>query len=337
MEQYKNLIKDVLENGTNKLGRNDNDTLSVFGRELRVDLTDGFPMITTKYVNFESVFSELIWFLEGSTNERRLAEIRYGKLANELKDKKTIWSPNADAQGVALGNNYNQYIKDLGPIYGAQWRYWKDEHGFYIDQIMNVLNLLREEPMTRRAIVNAWNVADLNKMAIPPCHMAFQFYAEPMNKKDKIYWIYEHGNIVDKDNMVDGKDFNSLTSDEIDVIAKEVNCPEYALSIRVDQRSVDLFLGLPYNIPSYSILLHIFAKVLGHMPKELIMHMGDVHLYGNHIEQAKELLTREPKLPPKLVIHRDDLCCLDFKDLQLQDITLEEYVYHPKLKGKMAV
>ena len=266
MKQYLDLLKDILENGNEREDRTGVGTISVFGRQIRFNMNDGFPAVTTKKLAWKSVVSELLWFLEGSTNEHRLAEIRNEKHYNELteKERKTIWTLNAENQGVALGYKDGE----LGPVYGKQWTKWKkiiiepmrDFFGGFcgdtfrteeINQIENIIKEIKENPTSRRLLVSAWNVAELEEMALPPCHYSFQFY-------------------------VDGD----------------------KLSLMWNQRSVDSFLGLPFNIASYGLLLHIIAKLTNKIPHELIGNLGDCHIYKNHLDVVKEQIKRAPhKLP----------------------------------------
>ena len=294
--QYLNLLRDVLENGVDVSDRTGVGTRSVFGRMLEFDLQVGFPALSTKKLAWKSVVSELLWFLEGSTDERRLAEILYKKNRYYLVDKTTIWTANADKQGAELGYENNVYCKELGPVYGRQWR---DFGG--IDQINRIINQLKSEPDSRRIMLSAWNVEELHRMALPPCHYGAQF---------RVY---------------DG-----------------------TLSCLMTQRSVDSFLGLPFNIASYALLTHLLARETNLQVGELIMSLGDVHIYNNHIEQVKEQLSREPFPFPQLKIDEEFSLrkVLDNYNLEPDEIeatndvdyfTLENYQHHPSIKADMAV
>lgn len=297
MQQYHDLIKHILDNGTTKSDRTGTGTISVFGTQLRFDLSNGFPLVTTKFVPFKSVLSELLWFLEGSTDERRLAEIYYGKQRNELIGKQTIWTANADKQGKDLGYLNSDQYKHLGPVYGAQWRYTdvfsETESGLSvhrsIDQIAQVIESIKSNPDSRRHLVSAWNVAELDDMALPPCHYAFQFYVS------------------------DGK-----------------------LSCMFNMRSVDVFLGLPFNIASYALLTIMIAQVCNLELGELIFTGADTHIYLNHLEQVNELLSRDPnhyKLPTVVI----DSSIKSIDEFRMEHFTLVDYQSYPAIKAPMAV
>lgn len=264
MKQYLDLMKDILETGVEKTDRTGTGTLSVFGRQLRFDLTKGFPLLTTKKLHTRSIFIELLWFLKGDTNVKYLQD--HGV---------SIWDEWADEHG------------DLGPVYGHQWRSWPTPSGGTIDQISNVLNQIKQKPDSRRHIVSAWNPAEVDKMALPPCHAMFQFY------------------------VADGK-----------------------LSCQLYQRSADYFLGVPFNIASYALLTHMFAQQCDLLPGEFVWTGGDVHLYTNHIEQAKLQLTREPFALPQLNILRKPASIFDY---QYEDFEILNYQYHPGIKAPISV
>ncbi|MED4970652.1 thymidylate synthase [Geobacillus sp. NFOSA3] len=264
MRQYLQLLEDILENGVEKDDRTGVGTLSVFGRQLRFNLQEGFPLLTTKKLHIRSIIYELLWFLKGDTNVRYLQE-----------NGVTIWDEWADENG------------DLGPIYGAQWRSWKGADGKTVDQISWVIEEIKRNPNSRRLLVSAWNVAELDKMKLPPCHYAFQFY------------------------VADGK-----------------------LSCMWQQRSVDTFLGLPFNIASYALLTHMIAQQCDLDVGELIFSGGDVHLYKNHLEQAKLQLTREPRPLPKLVIKRKPASIFEY---EFEDFEIVDYDPHPHIKAPVAV
>ncbi len=264
MQQYLNLMKEILEKGATKTDRTGTGTLSVFGRQLRFDLADGFPLVTTKKLHLRSIIYELLWFLRGDTN------IKY------LKDNGvSIWDEWADENG------------DLGPVYGSQWRSWPTPDGKGIDQIKNVIHQIRTKPDSRRHIVSAWNPAEVDNMALPPCHALFQFY------------------------VADGK-----------------------LSCQLYQRSADYFLGVPFNIASYALLLHMFAQQCDLEPGEFVWTGGDVHLYSNHIEQVKLQLSRTPYPLPQLVIKRRPPSIFDY---EFEDFEIVNYQAHPSIKAPIAV
>ncbi len=264
MQAYLDLLKHILKNGTQKSDRTGTGTISCFGYQMRFNLQEGFPMVTTKKLHLRSIIHELLWFLQGDTN------IKY------LKDNGvTIWDEWADANG------------DLGPVYGHQWRSWTGADGQVHDQIKDVLHQIKTNPDSRRMIVNAWNVADLPKMALSPCHALFQFY------------------------VADGK-----------------------LSCQLYQRSADVFLGVPFNIASYALLTMMIAQVTGLQYGEFIHTFGDVHLYNNHIEQAKLQLTRTPFALPTMKLNA---AVKDLFDFKFEDFTLENYQHHPAIKAPVAI
>jgi thymidylate synthase len=263
-QPYLDLMRKVLEEGTDRDDRTGTGTRSVFGHQMRFDLSRGFPLVTTKKLHLRSIIHELLWFLRGDTN------IAY------LKDNGVrIWDEWADENG------------DLGPVYGYQWRSWPRPDGGHVDQIAQVIEQIRTNPQSRRLIVSAWNPAQVDEMQLPPCHCLFQFY------------------------VADGR-----------------------LSCQLYQRSADIFLGVPFNIASYALLLSMVAQVVGLAPGEFIHTLGDAHLYSNHLEQAREQLSRTPKAPPTLALTPEvnDLFAFTF-----DDIRLEGYDAHPHIKAKVAV
>ena len=264
MRQYLDLMRHVLEHGARKSDRTGTGTLSVFGAQLRFDLDAGFPLLTTKKVHLRSIIHELLWFLKGDTNTRYLKE--HGV---------TIWDEWADANG------------DLGPVYGYQWRSWPAPDGRHIDQVSQVIEQIRKNPDSRRLIVSAWNVADLPKMKLLPCHAFFQFY----------------------------------------VAGGRLSCQLY-------QRSADLFLGVPFNIASYALLTLMVAQVCGLKAGEFVHTYGDTHLYLNHLEQAREQLSRTPRRPP---VMRLNPAVKDLLAFRYEDFTLENYDPHPAIRAPVAV
>ena len=264
MKPYLNLMRHVLDHGTHKDDRTGTGTLSVFGWQMRYDLSQGFPLVTTKKCHLRSIIHELLWFLRGETNTTYLKE-----------NGVSIWDEWADANG------------DLGPVYGYQWRSWPTPDGGHIDQIQQVIDTLKSNPDSRRIIVSAWNVADLDKMALAPCHAFFQFY------------------------VADGK-----------------------LSCQLYQRSADIFLGVPFNIASYALLTLMMAQVTGLQPGDFVHTLGDAHLYLNHLDQAREQLSREPRPLPRMRLNPDVTDLFAFK---FEDFTLEGYDPHPAIKAPVAV
>ena len=264
MKQYLDLLNRILTEGVRKEDRTGTGTISVFGHQMRFNLEDGFPLLTTKKLHLKSIIHELLWFLKGDTNVKYLQE-------NGVR----IWNEWADENG------------DLGHIYGYQWRSWPDYNGGHIDQISEVIDQIKNNPDSRRIIVNAWNVADLGNMDLPPCHMFFQFY------------------------VANGK-----------------------LSLQMYQRSADTFLGVPFNIASYALLLMMMAQVTGLKVGDFVHTFGDAHIYLNHIEQVKLQLTRDTRTLPKMVINPEVKDLFDFK---FEDFQLQDYDPHPHIPGVVAV
>ena len=287
MKAYLDLLQYILENGEQKDDRTNTGTISSFGHQLEFDLEEGFPAVTTKSLAWKGVVSELLWFIEGSDDERRLAEIRFGKDRTEITDLKkysTIWTDNADNQGKELGYENTDTKKILGPVYGVQWRNWGGK-----DQIKDLLNELKKNPDGRRHILSAWNLDELNKMALPPCHVMTQFY----------------------------------------VHNDSISCHMY-------QRSADMFLGVPFNIASYALLLSIFGEILNLKPKRFIHSFGDAHIYKNSIDQVREQISRAPKPLPELVIPTINSID-DLKNFGIEEFALKNYDPHPPIKAKMAI
>lgn len=264
MKQYLELVKHVLDNGVFKGDRTGTGTKSVFGYQMRFNMADGFPLLTTKKVHLKSIIHELLWFLQGSTNVHYLQE-----------------------NGVRIWNEWAADDGELGPIYGYQWRSWPNYDGGHIDQISDVIEQIKHNPDSRRLIVSAWNVAQVPQMALPPCHTLFQFY------------------------VADGK-----------------------LSLQLYQRSGDIFLGVPFNIASYALLLLMVAQVTGLEPGEYIHTLGDAHIYSNHFDQVNEQLQRTPRRLPRMVLNPDVKSIFDFR---YDDFKLEDYDPYPPIKGVVAV
>ncbi|MBR5672840.1 MAG: thymidylate synthase [Muribaculaceae bacterium] len=264
MKQYLDLVRHVMEHGVDKEDRTGTGTRSVFGYQLRCNLADGFPLLTTKKVHLKSIIYELLWFLRGDTNVRWLQE-----------------------HGVRIWNEWADENGDLGPVYGSQWRAWPDGNGGTIDQIAQVIDQIKNTPDSRRIMVSAWNVAEVPTMKLPPCHSLFQFY------------------------VAEGR-----------------------LSLQLYQRSADLFLGVPFNIASYALLLMMVAHVTGLEPGEFVHTFGDAHIYRNHFDQIKEQLSREPRPLPRMVLNPEVKSIDDYK---YEDFTLEGYDPWPAIKGEVSV
>ncbi len=264
MKQYQDLLKRILKEGVKREDRTGVGTLSIFGHQMHFNMADGFPLLTTKKLHLKSIIYELLWFLKGDTNVKYLQE-----------------------HGVKIWNEWADENGDLGPVYGHQWRSWPDYKGGSIDQIKNVLDLIKHSPSSRRMLVTAWNPAEVDEMALPPCHCLFQFY------------------------VAEGK-----------------------LSLQLYQRSADTFLGVPFNIASYSLLLHMMAQVTGLEVGEFIHTTGDTHIYLNHLEQVKLQLTRTPRPLPKIIINPD---VKDLFSFHYDDFKIEDYNPYPHIPGTVAV
>ena len=264
MKQYLDLLHRILSEGTRKEDRTGTGTISVFGHQMRFNLEEGFPLLTTKKLHLKSIIYELLWFLQGNTNVKYLQD-----------------------HGVRIWNEWADENGELGPVYGHQWRSWPDYNGGVIDQISNVVEQIKKNPDSRRLIVSAWNVAEVDSMALPPCHTLFQFY------------------------VADGK-----------------------LSLQLYQRSADTFLGVPFNIASYALLLQMMAQVTGLKPGEFVHTTGDTHVYTNHLEQVQLQLTRAPRTLPVMRINPEVKSIFDF---QYEDFVLENYDPWPHIAGKVSV
>ncbi|ECG3269091.1 thymidylate synthase [Salmonella enterica subsp. enterica serovar Infantis] len=343
MKQYQDLMAEVFAKGTPKKDRTGTGTLSIFGHQMRFNLQEGFPLVTTKRCHLRSIIHELLWFLKGDTN------IQY------LKDNGvTIWDEWADNNG------------DLGPVYGKQWRSWPDIRAVpyeqfneltaagyedldaatwsmdenctlyfvqkTIDQISKVMDQLKNDPDNRRIIVSAWNVADLDDMALAPCHAFFQFYTRELDFDERLRWL-EVNNFAQyckptfSNDAVDDLDKLHARLDEFDVPRRSLSCQLY-------QRSADVFLGVPFNIASYALLIHMFAQQANMTVGDFVWTGGDVHLYSNHLEQARTQLGRTPRELPKLIIKRKPDSIFDYK---FEDFEIEGYDPHPAIKAPVAI
>jgi thymidylate synthase len=328
--QYTDLLQDILDNGVEKKDRTGTGTISVFGRQIRHKMSDGFPLLTTKKMYMKGIITELLWFLRGDTNVKWLFEqdnyIWLGDVYKRylIEDAKIL--PNMSKEKMTelgYGLTQEEFINkiktddefakkwgELGPIYGKQWKSWGTgenvtigHNGLYtlvgekvIDQIANLINDLKTNPDSRRLMVNAWNVGELDQMVLPPCHYGFQVYTRELSDKERIEWM--GGKIQEK--------YPALVEQQIKH-CDEHNVPKRAISLMWNQRSVDTFLGLPFNIASYGLLLEIIAKAVNMVPDELIGNLGDVHLYSNHIEQAKEQIGRELSLDERIDLASADI------------------------------
>ena len=336
-KQYQALLRDILYKNNPKVDRTGTGTISLFGRQIRHNMKEGFPLLTTKKMSWKSIVTELLWFLRGDTNIKYLVDNgcniwngdawkNYSSKTNEYKGD---W-PDTQEEFINKIKTDDEFAKkwgELGPIYGKQWRYWvyfKDEENnytYYIDQIQNLINELKTNPDSRRLMVNAWNVGELDKMVLPPCHFSFQVYTRELSLKERVGLTM----------------FEEITKEHMD----ELGVPKRAISLMWNQRSVDTFLGLPFNIASYGLLLEIIAKAVNMVPDELIGNLGDVHLYSNHIEQAKLQAYRSPFELPKLIMNPIFLANLEHKGLDEAingqvNFELENYQSHPAIKAPLS-
>ena len=386
-KKYTDLLQDILDNGVTKQDRTGTGTISVFGRQIRHKMSEGFPLLTTKKMYFKGVVTELLWFLRGDTNIKYLVDNDCHIWGGDAyKNYERRW----ETEGKFLSPPVNKFTKEefineiktnpmvakelgeLGPIYGKQWRRWStkpNQYGEYesnpIDQIQNLINDLKNNPDSRRLMVNAWNVAELDSMTLPPCHYGFQVYTRELSLEERHklalpIWKEKYGSLADM-----------MVPTNVDNTPYKI--PRRAISLMWNQRSVDTFLGLPFNIASYGLLLEIIAKEVNMVPDELIGNLGDTHLYSNHIEQAKEQIgrkfteeeiqehlmqsgmdalmidararyidnlpkkTREPYPLPKLGKIPDYLCRKDnWECYKPSDFTLENYQSHPSIKAPLS-
>jgi len=334
---YQNLLKDILENGVKKETRN-GGTISVFGRQIRHNMQDGFPVLTTKKMAWKTMVTELLWFLRGDTNIKFLVEngchIWNGDAYKNYSDQVQAWEPHLDEKmfvdRIKTDDEFAEKWGELGPVYGKQWRSWsagvlEDKHGLgNIDQIQNLIRDLKTNPDSRRLMVNAWNVGELDQMTLPPCHYGFQVYTreltieERLNLASKTYKVFEPF------------DFNEVTHEEIN---KLYPVPKRAISLMYNCRSQDVPLGTPFNLASYGLLLTILAKEVNMVPDELISNMGDCHIYLNQIDGVKEQLTREPfELPTLNPFPTYEGSRPSIESYVIGDFTLKNYQSHPTIK-----
>jgi thymidylate synthase len=371
-QQYTDLLQDILDNGITKQDRTGTGTISVFGRQIRHNMKDGFPLLTTKKMPFKTIVTELLWFLRGDTNIKYLvdndchiwtgdAKKNYDKhfskywTAGDNPSKYDNISNEEFEKRIKTDDEFAKQWGELGPIYGKQWRDWgsKKEYGqgesiMYggQDQIQNLINELKTNPDSRRLMVNAWNVGELGQMVLPPCHYGFQVYTRELSFNQR-YRIgkYQPYNIEGKVEYEEGLDY--ITQEQFELFhhneMNKLNIPTRAISLMWNQRSVDTFLGLPFNIASYGLLLEIIAREVNMVPDELIGNLGDVHLYSNHIEQAKEQLKREPyHLPTLKHMKTDEFYKALSEDISLFthlepiDFQIENYQSHPAIKAPLS-
>ena len=344
-KQYQALLRDILYKNNPKVDRTGTGTISLFGKQIRHNMKEGFPLLTTKKMAFKSIVTELLWFLRGDTNIKYLVDNgcniwngdawkNYSSKTNEYKGD---WPDTQEEfiNKIKTDDEFANKWGDLGPIYGAQWRKWDG-----IDQIQELINSLKTNPDSRRMLVSAWNVNYLDEMVLPPCHFSFQCYTRELNAieraklagggSDKLHRLIKDGN------------YTTIDADtEIHKLCDIMGIPKRTISLMWNQRSVDTFLGLPFNIASYALLLEIIAKAVNMVPDELIGNLGDVHLYSNHIEQAKLQAYRSPFELPKLIMNPIFLANLEHKGFDEAingqvNFELENYQSHPAIKAPLS-
>jgi thymidylate synthase len=371
---YQALLQDILDNGVEKKDRTGTGTLSVFGRQIRHNMSDGFPLLTTKKMAWRQIVTELLWFLKGDTNIKFLVDnnchiwdgdaykkywFNWRPMKEDCGEDLTPYTQEEFINRIKTDDEFAKKWGELGPIYGKQWRSWIGQNQTAkgslsasttfgcIDQIANLINDLKTNPDSRRLIVSAWNVGELDSMTLPPCHYGFQVYTRELSFEERETLLLEIDDSL-----------RTSTTQEIKLVLDEHNIPTRAISLLWNQRSVDTFLGLPFNIASYGLLLEIISKVVNMVPEELIGNLGDVHLYSNHIEQAKEQISRTPYELPFLNINtewwpyeggecgvgpldaikvfeafkNDNFC----RCLLEEDIQLGNYVSHPTIKAPLS-
>jgi len=354
--RYQSLLQDILDNGIEKQDRTGTGTISVFGRQIRHKMSDGFPLLTTKKMAWKQIVTELLWFLRGDTNIKFLVDNdchiwdgdaykNYIK-QNMFEHTKQLGArPYSQEQFINKIKTDDEFAKkwgELGPIYGKQWRQWqgwlvkdgKAVGSLWYDQIARLIHDLKTNPDSRRLMVNAWNVGELDQMVLPPCHYGFQVYTRELSFEERYVLYFEKLDST----MVPLE----LQVPNIQEYFDNLNVPRRAISLMWNQRSVDTFLGLPFNIASYGLLLEIIATTVNMVPDELIGNLGDVHLYSNHVEQAKEQIGREPFDLPKLYINDEfwnhEYQTIDgwIKSMEIGDFQIENYQSHPAIKAPLS-
>ena len=334
-KSYQELLRDILDNGIIKDDRTGTGTLSVFGRQIRHKMSEGFPLLTTKKMAVKSMITELKWFLKGDTNIKYLVDNGCNIWNGDAYKKyKTVWEYDLDeplpiegfVNRIKTDEDFARVWGELGPIYGKQWRDWKInlinpytmEFVSPVDQIANLIHDLKTNPDSRRLMVSAWNVGELNTMTLPPCHYGFQVYTKEMTLEERIEWNYEHTDPL------------SRSMDYFPEHLDSMGVPKRKISLMWNQRSVDTLLGLPFNIASYGLLLILIAKEVNMVPDELVGNLGDTHLYLNHITQTKEQIKREPYKLPTIEIRNLDLMGGEFS------YEIFNYTSHPKIEAPLS-
>jgi thymidylate synthase len=368
-KKYQELLQDILDNGVTKSDRTGTGTISVFGRQIRHKMSEGFPLLTTKKMAWKTMVTELLWFLRGDTNIKFLVDNNchiwdgdaFKNFMNTSEgDPDLIWNQEQFINKIKTDDEFARQWGELGPIYGKQWRHWtvsindeldpnrKISGGYrysngeytetYIDQISNLIHDLKTNPDSRRLMVNAWNVGELDQMTLPPCHYGFQVYTRELSFEER-YVILKSRTNEDplKYSKLDNGDYDQHPKEMTTKWMNELNIPTRAISLMWNQRSVDTFLGLPFNIASYGLLLTILAKEVNMIPDQLIGNLGDTHLYLNHIEQAKEQIGREPfELPTLNQFPTYEGSRPSIESYVVGDFTLKDYQSHPSIKAPLS-
>ena len=378
---YQDLLQTIIDNGVEKKDRTGTGTKSIFGYQIRHDMSKGFPLLTTKKMYWKGIVTELLWFLRGDTNIKYLVDNDchiwdgdaykaylkkyekdklHGVIYENDETQNRPFSKEEFINWIKNNDKFSELYGELGPVYGKQWRswHWRSEPVLpeekymiyttegkpvtwseekYIDQIANLINDLKTNPDSRRLMVSAWNVAELDQMTLPPCHYGFQVYTRELSDDEQRARCHP----ITPNAWDDLKEFAKLTGNSIEDAATAANIPTRAISLMWNQRSVDTFLGLPFNIASYGLLLEIIAKMVNMVPDELIGNLGDVHLYENHLTQAREQLVREPYALSKLEINDQywvDNCSLDTHILSMliEDFKINDYQSHPTIKAPLS-
>jgi thymidylate synthase len=362
-KKYQELLQDILDNGVTKSDRTGTGTISVFGRQIRHKMSEGFPLLTTKKMAWKTMVTELLWFLRGDTNIKFLVDNNchiwdgdaFKNFMNTSEgDPDLIWNQEQFINKIKTDDEFARQWGELGPIYGKQWRHWtvsindeldpnrKIPGGYrysngeytetYIDQIANLINDLKTNPDSRRLMVSAWNPGELDQMTLPPCHYGFQVYTRELSLRERnLYWYGKNGNTVFPEDNIDNENLDKL------------NVPKRAISLMWNQRSVDTFLGLPFNIASYGLLLEIIAKAVNMVPDQLIGQLGDVHIYNDHFEQVDKQIGREPYELPKLKHMKTEAFYKSLSEdvslvthLDNTDFEIENYQSHSTIKAPLS-
>jgi len=348
-KSYQALLQDILDNGVRKGDRTGTGTISVFGRQIRHKMSEGFPLLTTKKMAWKTMVTELLWFLRGDTNIKYLVDNgchiwdgdAYKRYQTENKKLADVighgfhggrLSKEEFIERIKTDGEFAKKWGELGPIYGKQWRSWDtydfvddETHTIEIDQIKNLIKDLKTNPDSRRLMVSAWNVGEVDSMVLPPCHYGFQVYTRELSEEERM-------------KLAGYEDVGGIGQNIVrEQVEQDNTIPRRAISLMWNQRSVDTFLGLPFNIASYALLLEIIAKEVNMIPDELIGNLGDVHIYSNHIEQAKEQIGREPMKLPKLVLdYREGEYNKNLSDFTPDDFVLFNYQSHPSIKAPLS-